>query len=137
MQIVIIPYRHPKGHSLDTNSFSKVFIPHDHKFNTNLIQYEFSSPFKFHIKVNIHQNHSYVGIPNMFLKIFTKDSDRIWISQEFLVSYILRRPLSFATSLLYFWLALHRTKVRWRFRKILRPSQNIWTLSCNLISFHL
>ena len=29
----------------------------------------------------------------------------------------------------YFWLALHRTKVRWRFRKILWPSQNIWTLS--------
>ena len=29
----------------------------------------------------------------------------------------------------YFWLALHRTKVRWRFRKILWPSQNIWTLT--------
>ena len=28
----------------------------------------------------------------------------------------------------YFWLALHRTKVRWRFCKILWPSQNIWTL---------
>ena len=27
-----------------------------------------------------------------------------------------------------FWLALHRTKVRWRFRKISWPSQNIWTL---------
>ena len=29
----------------------------------------------------------------------------------------------------YFWLALHRTKARWRFRKILWPSQNIWTLA--------
>ena len=28
----------------------------------------------------------------------------------------------------YFWLALHRTKVRWRFRKFLWPSQNIWIL---------
>ena len=28
----------------------------------------------------------------------------------------------------YFWLALHRTKVRWRFCNILWPSQNIWTL---------
>ena len=28
-----------------------------------------------------------------------------------------------------FWLALHRTKVRWRVRKILWPSQNTWTLS--------
>ena len=68
MQIVIIPYRHPKGHSLDTNSFSKVFIPHDHKFNTNLIQYEFSSSFKFHIKVYNHQNHSCVVL--ICLKIF-------------------------------------------------------------------
>ena len=29
----------------------------------------------------------------------------------------------------YFWLALHRTKVRSRFRKMLWPSQNIWTLT--------
>ena len=44
-------------------------------------------------------------------------------------SYILRRPENFAKSSPYFWLALHRTKVRWRFRKILWPSQNIWTLN--------
>ena len=31
----------------------------------------------------------------------------------------------------YFWLALHRTKVRWRFCKILWPSQNILTLKIN------
>ena len=30
--------------------------------------------------------------------------------------------------LTYFWLVLHRTKVRWRFHKNLWPSQNIWTL---------
>ena len=40
----------------------------------------------------------------------------------------MRRPQNFAKSSHYFWLALHRTKVRWRFRKILPPSQNIWTL---------
>ena len=34
----------------------------------------------------------------------------------------------FAKSSPNFWLALHRTKVMWRFRKILWPSQNIWTL---------
>ena len=27
-----------------------------------------------------------------------------------------------------FWLVLHRTKVRWIFRKFFWPSQNIWTL---------
>ena len=36
---------------------------------------------------------------------------------------------NFAKSPPYFWLALHRTKVRWRFRKILWPSQNTWTLT--------
>ena len=38
----------------------------------------------------------------------------------------MRRPQTFAKSSPYFW--LHRTKVRWRFGKILWPSQNIWTL---------
>ena len=41
---------------------------------------------------------------------------------------ILRRLQNFVKSPLYFWLALHRTKVRGRFCKILWPSQNIWTL---------
>ena len=43
-------------------------------------------------------------------------------------NYILRRPQNFAKSSPYFWLVLHLTKVRWRFCKILWPSQNIWTL---------
>ena len=47
-----------------------------------------------------------------------------------LSSYILRRPQNFAKSPLCFWLALHRTKVRWKFCKILWPSQNVWTLTC-------
>ena len=42
--------------------------------------------------------------------------------------HILRRPHNFVKSSPYFWLALHRTKVRWRFHKIVGPSQNIWTL---------
>ena len=41
------------------------------------------------------------------------------------------RPQNLTKSSTYFWLALHRTKVRWRFRKILWPSGNIWTL-CHL-----
>ena len=48
--------------------------------------------------------------------------------KKIMCSYILRRPQNLAKSQPYFWLALHRTKVRWRFRKILWPSQNIWTL---------
>ena len=43
-------------------------------------------------------------------------------------SYILRRPQNFAKSSPYFWLQYIESKVRWRFRKILWPSQNIWTL---------
>ena len=52
-------------------------------------------------------------------------------------SYILRRPRNFAKSSPYFWLALHRTKVRWRFRKILWFSQNIWTLPCGTLQIRI
>ena len=41
----------------------------------------------------------------------------------------MRRPQNFAKSSPCFWLALHRTKVRQRFHKILWPSQNIWILN--------
>ena len=47
----------------------------------------------------------------------------------FLASYILRGPQKFAKSSFEFWLAMHGTKVRWRFPKILWPSQNIWILT--------
>ena len=41
-------------------------------------------------------------------------------------------PQNFAKSPPYFWLALHRKNIRWRFCKIFWPSQNIWTLlKCN------
>ena len=44
-------------------------------------------------------------------------------------SYILRRPQNFAKSPPYFCLKYIQTKLRRRFRKILWPSQNIWTLN--------
>ena len=44
---------------------------------------------------------------------------------------ILRRPQHFAKSPPIIWLALHRTNNWWRFRKILGPSQNIWTFLIN------
>ena len=48
----------------------------------------------------------------------------------------MRRPQNFAKSSPYFWLSLHSLKGRWRFRKILLPSQNIWTLiSCSSLFF--
>ena len=40
----------------------------------------------------------------------------------------MRRPRNFVKSSPYFWLYVLRSKVRWRFCKILWPSQNIWTL---------
>ena len=45
-----------------------------------------------------------------------------------LSSYILRRPQNFEKSPQIIWLAVHRTNDLWRFRKILWPCQNIWTL---------
>ena len=50
-------------------------------------------------------------------------------------SYILRRPQNFAKSPPVIWLAVHRTNNWWRFCKILRPSQNIWTLTWISIIF--
>ena len=44
----------------------------------------------------------------------------------------MRRPQNFEKSSPYFWLCVLWSKVRWRFCKILWPSQNIWTLSKNL-----
>ena len=49
-------------------------------------------------------------------------------SATFWRSDILGRPQNFAKFPPYFWLALHRAKVSWTFRKILWPSQNTWTL---------
>ena len=48
----------------------------------------------------------------------------------------MRRLQNFAKSSPYFWLTLHRTKVRWRFRKIFGPSQNIWTLLLFCMALH-
>ena len=39
-----------------------------------------------------------------------------------------KKPKNFAKSSPYFWLQYIQSKVRGRFRKILWPSQNIWTL---------
>ena len=48
-------------------------------------------------------------------------------------SYIPRRPQNFAKSSPYFWLQCTQSKVRGRFRKILWPSQNIWTLKSYVV----
>ena len=43
------------------------------------------------------------------------------------------KATKFVKSPPFFWLVIHRTKVRWRFRKILWPSENIWTLMFSLL----
>ena len=64
-----------------------------------------------------------------FLLLTDSFSIWVWISNfQTLRSYNLRRPQNFAKFSPYFWLALHGTKVRWRFRKYLWPSQNTWLL---------
>ena len=48
-------------------------------------------------------------------------------------------PHNFAKSSPYSWLQYTQSKLRWRFRKILWPSQNIWTLPkvvfCSVLRF--
>ena len=51
-------------------------------------------------------------------------------------SHILRRPQNFAKFPPYFCLQYIQTKGRWRFRKILWPSQNVWTLLLFSFEFH-
>ena len=63
---------------------------------------------------------------NLVPKYFQRMSNAY--QSNFHVKIPLKRPQNFAKSSPYFWLELHRTKVRWRFRKILWPSQNIWSL---------
>ena len=45
------------------------------------------------------------------------------------VHIFMRRPQNFAKSSPYFLLQYIQSKVRWKFFKIMWPSQNIWTLS--------
>ena len=70
----------------------------------------------------------FVMITENFWRIFWHDNWRsiIGVVENFHFSckvHIQRGPQNFVKSSPFFWLALHRTKVRWRFRKILRPSQ--------------
>ena len=48
-----------------------------------------------------------------------------WILIKFIYSEKATKLCEISTLL---WLAMHRAKIRWRFRKIFWPSQNIWTL---------
>ena len=48
----------------------------------------------------------------------------------FIVKFIYSEKANFAKSSPYFWLQYIQSKVSWRFRKIVWPSQNIWTLLC-------
>ena len=61
------------------------------------------------------------GFDNFCLKIKLC----IWIISIY--SYTLRRPQNFEKSSPYFWLQYIQS--RWRFRKILWPSRNIWIKS--------
>ena len=47
----------------------------------------------------------------------------------------MRRPQNFEKSSPYFWLQYIQSKVKWRFRNILWPSQNIWTLIKQTFAF--
>ena len=50
-------------------------------------------------------------------------------SNDFAVNVQIKRPQNFAKFSPYFRPMQCQSKVRWRYRKILWPSQNIWTLT--------
>ena len=65
----------------------------------------------------------------VYLEIFLHMMvEGFWVFSFKVHRYILRRPQNFAKSSPYFWLHYILSKAWGRFRKILWPSQNIWTL---------
>ena len=80
-----------------------------------------SASIRVHSRFEFQITHSNLSVHNLA-------TDKKLSNKLFTSLIVLRSPQNFAKSPNYFWLALHRTKVRWRFRKILWPSQNIWTL---------
>ena len=75
--------------------------------------------------------------PRTYLQIYTAhahpdDPNFTWFCYIIIIVKvhiaILKRPQNFAKSPPIIWLAVHKTNNWWRFRKILWPSQNIWTL---------
>ena len=63
-------------------------------------------------------------VPNLGKTLQSLQGD-LTTAAPFQGKYILRRPQNFEKYIPYLALALHGTKVRGRFRKILWPSQNI------------
>ena len=57
------------------------------------------------------------------------DIDSLWPTIRFLLKFIYSEKATKFCELTYFWLQYIRSKVRGRFRKILWPSQNIWTFN--------
>ena len=86
-------------------SFCKLFAPIHAQSHHGL----FSNSTSLHLN-NLHEGQKKLLKTKMHY--ITSFSFKIHIG-------ILRRPQNFAKSSPYFWLALHKTKVRWRFRKIL------------------
>ena len=65
-------------------------------------------------------------LTNRFSKSFDNKYINIFWSVKFIYS---EKTKNFAKFSPYFWLQYTQSKVRGRFRKILWPSQNIWTLT--------
>ena len=64
---------------------------------------------------------------------FRVQSDKI----KFIYSEKATKFCKISTNYLIIWLAVHRTNNWWRFRKVLWPSQNIWTLTvCHPFQYH-
>ena len=66
-------------------------------------------------------NQNVMDVKDCYKNLVTKSS-----------SYMLRRPKKFTKSPTNIWLAVHRTNNWWRFRKIVWPSQTIWTLTIKI-----
>ena len=90
--------------------------PHKFEIIPNLIWLHFITSKKWEI-IYIY---TYMNLVNRFRS--QTDINLNYLVLLFYVYIILKIPYT------KIWLLLHRTNLRWRFCKILWPSQNIWTL---------
>ena len=95
-------------------------------YSARLIQYLFEKTLHFSVYKDIPKSWN----SSFFYKYSVDDRKASWEIQQLDKVHIFREGHKMLWTSTLLLIALHRTKVRWRFRKILWLSQNIWTLLC-------
>ena len=81
------------------------------------------------MKTNSHWQFTHLALLHV-ISTMTRNNSHLDNTKEAFIKFIYsEKAIKFTYT--FDWHYIHRTKVRWRFRKILWPSQNIWTLQAS------